>query len=181
MIATASFYRVRGACPTSWRRTTHAEDFCWLSGKPPLLGPITRAIYRYGFETVGNSLNPSHGQNSLCRFAAEAKIQDRSRDKDRTKYRPGLFTRLLVIPAKAGTQRKQSTPSTPFAKRRGRGSPNDRKQTAGDAPRTRPRHSRGALSRHSRYGGGNPEKNKARRLTSPLPRWVLCTTNVIPA
>ena len=35
---------MRGACPTSWRRTTRAEDFCWLSGNPPHLGPITASV-----------------------------------------------------------------------------------------------------------------------------------------
>ena len=80
------------------------------------------------FETVGNRLYQLHGQISLCRFAAEAQIQDRSRDKT--------------------------------------------------GPNTVPAFHR--VPRRSREGG-NPEKNKARRLTSPLPQWVLCTTNVIPA
>ena len=40
---TASLNQVRGSGPTSWRRTTHAEDFCWLSGNPPHLGPVTGA------------------------------------------------------------------------------------------------------------------------------------------
>ena len=40
---TASLTRCEGQVLRSWRRTTRAEDFCWLSGKPPHLGPITGA------------------------------------------------------------------------------------------------------------------------------------------
>ena len=60
--------------------------------------------------------------------------------------------------------------NTPFAKPKrpttGRGSPNDRKQTAGDA-----------------RAGRNPEKNKARRQSipsSPLPRWERARVRVTP-
>ena len=92
------------------------------------------ALSMRGFETVGNRLYPLHGQNSLCRFAAEAKIQDRSRAKT------GLNT----------------APAFPRVPRRSR-----------------------ALPRLSR-AGGNPEKNKAHRLTSPLPRWERARVRVTP-
>ena len=49
-------------------------------------------------ETVGNRLNPSHGQNRLCRFAAEAKIQDRSRKSTGLNTAPG-FLRVYNIPS----------------------------------------------------------------------------------
>ena len=87
------------------------------------------------FETVGNRLYPSHGQNSLCRFAAEAKIQDRSRDKTGPNTAPA-FPRVY-----------NNIPSTPRWERA--------RVTAGVTPQIPPRHSR---------GGGNPEKNKARHL-----------------
>ena len=44
-------------------------------------------------ETVGSSLYPLHGQNRLCCFAAEPKIQDRSRSKTGPNTAPG-FTRV---------------------------------------------------------------------------------------
>ena len=49
-------------------------------------------------ETVGNRLYPLNGQISLCCSAAEAQIQDRSRAKDRTKYRPGLSLASTTSP-----------------------------------------------------------------------------------
>ena len=93
-------------------------------------------------ETVGNRLNPSHGQNSLCRFAAEAQIQDRSRDKTG----PNTAPAFLRAP--------RHSPALP---RHSRGGGNPEKNKAR-------RLSRGACP-VPRYGGGNPEKNKARRLT----------------
>ena len=114
----------------------------------PAIRPIwdqSPGIRNPRFETVGNRLYPLHGQISLCRFAAEAQIQDRSRDKDRTKYRPGLF----FIPAQAGTQRKTKHATSPL-----------------------PRWERARVRVPAVIpANGNPEKNKARRLTSPLPRW----------
>ena len=50
------------------------------------------------FETVGNRLYPLHGQNCLCRFAAEAKIQDRSRKSTGLNTAPG-FSRVYNIPS----------------------------------------------------------------------------------
>ena len=107
-----------------------------LAGCPAILSfwDHSPALSMRGFETVGNRLYPLHGQNSLCRFAAEAKIQDRSRAKT------GLNT----------------APAFPRVPRRSR-----------------------ALPRLSR-AGGNPEKNKAHRLTSPLPRWERARVRVTP-
>ena len=51
------------------------------------------------FETVGNRLYPSHGQNSLCRSAAEAKIQDRSRAKTGPNTAPGFHRVYNNIPS----------------------------------------------------------------------------------
>ena len=50
------------------------------------------------FETVGNRLYPLHGQNCLCRFAAEAQIQDRSRKSTGLNTAPG-FLRVYNIPS----------------------------------------------------------------------------------
>ena len=50
----------------------------------PAIRPIwdqSPGIRNPRLETVGNRLYPLHGQISLCRHAAEAQIQDRSRDK----------------------------------------------------------------------------------------------------
>ena len=88
----------------------------------PAIRPIrdqSPGIRNPRLETVGNRLYPLHGQISLCRFAAEAQIQDRSRTKTGPNTAPA-FSRVFpiiparpVIPAKAGTQKKQSTPSSP--------------------------------------------------------------------
>ena len=51
------------------------------------------------FETVGNRLYPSHGQNSLCRSAAEAKIQDRSRAKTGPNTAPAFLRVYNNIPS----------------------------------------------------------------------------------
>ena len=101
------------------------------------------ALSMRGFETVGNRLYPLHGQNSLCRHAAEAKTQDRSRKKTGLNTAPG-FLRVKY----------------PFREAKGAQATDTSVATAGDR----------GLHRHSR-AGGNPEKNKAHRLTSPLPRW----------
>ena len=105
------------------------------------------------FETVGNRLYPSHGQNSLCRSAAEAKIQDRSRAKTGLNTAPG-FSRVKY----------------PFREA----------QTTDDGARKpkRPQTNRGDAR-----AGRNPEKNKARRQSipsSPLPRWERARVRVTP-
>ena len=52
-------------------------------------------------ETVGNRLYPLHGQISLCRSAAEAQIQDRSRDKTGPNTAPA-FSRVSRRLSRAG-------------------------------------------------------------------------------
>ncbi len=86
------------------------------------------------FETVGNRLYPLHGQDCLCCSAAEAQIQDRSRDKTGPYTAPG-FLRVKC----------------PFREAKGARKRSDR----GGCPRALPRHSR---------AGGNPAKNKAHHL-----------------
>ena len=94
----------------------------------PAIRPIrdqSPGIRNPRLETVGNRLYPLHGQNCLCRFAAEAQVQDRSRKSTGLNTAPG-FLRVKHpfreakgarkrsdrggCPAEAGTQKKQSTP-----------------------------------------------------------------------
>ena len=83
------------------------------------------------FETVGNRLYPLHDQDCLRRFTAEAQIQDRSRKSTGLNTAPG-FSRVFreakgarkqphpeLVPARREPREKQSTPLTPFAKRKG--------------------------------------------------------------
>ena len=51
------------------------------------------------FETVGNRLYPLHGQIRLCRYAAEAQVQDRSRDKTGPNTAPGFLRVSDNIPS----------------------------------------------------------------------------------
>ena len=156
VIVTASFTGCEGhvAGPGGLQRTRKIFVGC------PAIRPIRdqspgRTASR--FETVGNRLYPLHDQDRLRRFTAEASFTDRSRAKTGPNTAPGFLRVSQSFPRRREPREKQSTPFTPFAKPKrpttGRGSPNDRKQTAGDAR---------ALQRHSR-AGGNPEKNKARR------------------
>ena len=128
------------------------------------------------FETVGNRLYPLNGQISLCCSAAEAQIQDRSRKSTGLNTAPG-FLRVKCpfreakgarkpkrpqtdrggcprtppsFPRRREPREKQSTPFTPFAKRRGCGSV----ATAGDAPRSLPRTPIRALQRAERPSRG---------------------------
>ena len=103
----------------------------------PAIRPIwdqSPARHMRGFETVGNRLYPIHGQIRLCRYAAEAQIQDRSRKSTGLNTAPG-FLRVKC----------------PFREAKGARKRSDR----GGCPRELPRHSR---------AGGNPEKNKAHHL-----------------
>ena len=88
----------------------------------PAIRPIwdqSPGIRNPRLETVGNRLYPLHDQDCLRRFTAEAQIQDRSRTKTGPNTAPA-FSRVFpsfprpVIPAEAGTQKKQSTPSSPL-------------------------------------------------------------------
>ena len=91
-------------------------------------------------ETVGNRLYPIHGQIRLCRYAAEAQIQDRSRSKTGPNTAPGfsrapVFPARPVIPAQAGTQRKTKHAIYPSPSM-GEG------QGEGDTPQNQPRRQR---------------------------------------
>ena len=60
----------------------------------PAIRPIwdqSPGIRNPRLETVGNRLYPLHGQISLCRSAAEAQIQDRSRAKTGPNTAPGFL------------------------------------------------------------------------------------------
>ena len=60
----------------------------------PAIRPIwdqSPGIRNPRFETVGNRLYPLHGQIRLCRCAAEAQIQDRSRSKTGPNTAPGFL------------------------------------------------------------------------------------------
>ena len=59
------------------------------------------------FETVGNRLYPLHGQIRLCRSAAEAQIQDRSRKSTGLNTAPG-FSRVKCPFREAKGARKRS-------------------------------------------------------------------------
>ena len=67
-------------------------------------------------ETVGNRLYRIHGQISLCRFAAEAQIQDRSRKSTGLNTAPGFprvspsFPQGPSFPRRREPREKQSTP-----------------------------------------------------------------------
>ena len=94
----------------------------------PAIRPIwdqSPARHMRGFETVGNRLYPIHGQIRLCRYAAEAQIQDRSRAKTGPNTAPGF---LRVFP---------SFPRTPpsFPRRR-----EPRKNKARHHPLSLPQH-----------------------------------------
>ena len=138
------------------------------------------------FETVGNRLNPSHGQNSLCRFAAEAKIQDRSRAKTGPNTAPG-FLRVYnipspsmgegqgegdtadppVFPAPAGTQRKTKHAIYPF-----RESPRPR----GMPPRTRTR----GTQRKTKHADYPPSRSPRERRQGPSDRAGEATERGMP-
>ena len=104
MIVTASLTRCEGHVLRlgGVRRTRKIFVGC------PAIRPIwdqSPGIRNPRLETVGNRLYPLHGQISLRRIAAEAQIQDRSRDKTGPNTAPA-FSRAPVVPAQAGTQRK---------------------------------------------------------------------------
>ena len=80
-----------------------------LAGCPAILSfwDQSPALSMRGFETVGNRLYPLHGQNNLCRHAAEAKTQDRSRKKTGLNTAPG-FSRVKYPFREAKGARKRS-------------------------------------------------------------------------
>ena len=97
----------------------------------PAIRPIrdqSPGIRNPRLETVGNRLYPLHGQISLCRSAAEAQVQDRSRSKTGPNTAPG-FLRVFPsfprtppsfprtppsFPRRREPREKQSTPSSPL-------------------------------------------------------------------
>ena len=94
------------------------------------------------FETVGNRLYPLHGQIRLCRSAAEAQIQDRSRAKTGPNTAPGFLRVYNSI-------KHTNSPLPRWERARVRVTP----QTPPSFPRRR--EPRGAVP----------------RAASPLPRW----------
>ena len=145
--------------------------------------------------TVGNRPIRNNDLRSLRRNSVEAQIQDRSRQKTGLNTAPG-FSRVYpsfprttpsqepgIPPSQpplrgakgtraqhAGDARKPPTP--PLRSSEHQDNPSHHPPTTPVIPASHPsfpqaylRHSRG-LPRHSR-GRGNPEKNKARRQTSP--------------
>ena len=65
-------------------------------------------------ETVGNRLHRIHGQISLCRFAAEAQIQDRSRSKTGPNTAPG-FLRVPRLSRGGGNPAKNKARHLPLS------------------------------------------------------------------
>ena len=92
-----------------------------LAGCPAILSfwdqsPMRSALR---FETVGNRLYPLHGQTRLCCPAAEAQIQDRSRDKTGPNTAPGFLRVPRQAPRRREPREKQSTPIPPVAQCKG--------------------------------------------------------------
>ena len=108
----------------------------------PAIRPIrdqSPGIRNPRLETVGNRLYPIHGQIRLCRSAAEAQIQDRSRDKTGPNTAPGFLRVCPSFPRRREPREKQSTPSSPLPRwERARVRVKEARSaaTAGDAPRT---------------------------------------------
>ena len=63
--------------------------------------------------TVGNRPIRKNDLRSLRRYSGGGANSRSFTPKDRVKYRPGLFTRLSVIPADAGTQEKTKHTASP--------------------------------------------------------------------
>ena len=88
----------------------------------PAIRPIwdqSPGIRNPRLETVGNRLYPLHGQIRLCRSAAEAQIQDRSRSKTGPNTAPAFLRvsqsfprRPTSFPRRREPREKQSTPFT---------------------------------------------------------------------
>ena len=107
VIVTAPFTRCEGHVVSlgDLRRTRKIFVGC------PAIRPIwdqSPGIRNPRFETVGNRLYPLHGQIRLCRFAAEAQIQDRSRKSTGLNTAPG-FSRV----SQSFPRRREPTHPTP--------------------------------------------------------------------
>ena len=103
-------------------------------------------------ETVGNRLYPIHGQISLCRFAAEAQIQDRSRSKTGPNTAPGFLRVSISIPS---SPLPPTTPiPSPARRERARVRVKEARSVATPTPPSFPRRR-------------EPRENKARRPAPP--------------
>ena len=90
VIVTAPFTGCEGHVPSRGDKGRRRKIFV---GCPAFLSFWDQSPLRYALrsETVGNRLYPLHGQTSLCRFTAEAQIQDRSRAKTGPNTAPGFL------------------------------------------------------------------------------------------
>ena len=133
VIVTNALTSVEGHVPSRGDKGRRRKIFV---GCPAFLSFWDQSPLRYALrsETVGNRLYPIHGQIRLCRYAAEAQIQDRSRSKTGPNTAPG-FSRVYNIPSPSmgegqgegdtadppssfprtrGTQRKTKHAANPF-------------------------------------------------------------------
>ena len=86
----------------------------------PAIRPIwdqSPGIRNPRFETVGNRLYPLHGQIRLCRYAAEAQIQDRSRKSTGLNTAPGFLRVSRRLSRKARHSRAGGNPEKNKARR----------------------------------------------------------------
>ena len=92
VIVTNALTSVEGHVPSLGDKGRRRKIFV---GCPAFLSFWDQSPLRYALrsETVGNRLYPIHGQIRLCRYAAEAQIQDRSRSKTGPNTAPG-FSRV---------------------------------------------------------------------------------------
>ena len=124
VIVTARFNRVEGHVPSRGDKGRRRKIFV---GCPAFLSFWDQSPRRFETrlrsETVGNRLYRIHGQISLCRFAAEAQIQDRSRKSTGLNTAPGFprvspsfphtppsFPQGPSFPRRREPREKQSTP-----------------------------------------------------------------------
>ena len=94
----------------------------------PAIRPIwdqSPGIRNPRFETVGNRLYPLHGQNCLCRFAAEAQVQDRSRKSTGLNTAPGFLRVKHPFREAKGARKRSDRGGCP----RGGGNPEKTKHT----------------------------------------------------
>ena len=106
------------------RRTR--KIFVWLSGNPPHLGPVAAAIRN----APALRLLVTGSIHYTIKIASAASKRRRHKSKIVLAHKTGpntapAFSRVYNIPSfprRRESREKQSTPFTPFAKRRGRGS-----------------------------------------------------------
>ena len=86
----------------------------------PAIRPIwdqSPGIRNPRFETVGNRLYPLHGQIRLCRTAAEAQIQDRSRSKTGPNTAPAFSRVSRRLSRAGGNPEKNKARHLPLSRR----------------------------------------------------------------